>query len=132
MHRKSIWVWCLTLLVGCSQEVDPPKRVISVAKRPGTAEVKTPTAESRIVAKGSFTFSVTNDLEDHHRYMSSTEHNCAERTSVLRYLAVYDEESRLINEDRDLEIEVDFEPGSVGEVEFELACLAPALEGNNV
>lgn len=137
MRSHTIWVWCLTaLLIGCEANVAKPKQQdsqqLTIDRKEGYVELRIATIISRVAvvkAATPLTYTVTEDSEDQAKYVSRTEHDCSAATSTLKYLAVYNKTTNEMIEDGDIDIVLDFEPGSLGQAELELAC---EKEGPNV
>lgn len=149
MLSQAVRVWCLgaaLLLGGCevhvavdSEPAPRPQLVTVVKQNDGYYELKAGETVSKIVVihagsgeSQSQTISYTYDAEDNAYYAARTVHDCDEKTSTIKYFAIYDEHNALI-EAHDVDVDVDLDPGSLGEAEFELACKDQlAKDPNNV
>lgn len=130
MRSLEVWVWGLStalVLTGCEVrlKVEEPTTPVRVSKKDGYVELKLNTIVSKVAVVKTATpqtYTVTEDSEDTTKYVARTEHNCLSATSTLKYLAAYDKLSNtLLNED-EVDIVLDFEPGSLGQAELDLAC----------
>ena len=134
MRRQAVWIWGLAFLVlgGCQvadkQEVDKldGKEKPSMVSAENIIILKVGTVTSKVMVLSSappVTLSLTEDTEDSSSYVAETEHDCSAKTSTLKYLAVFDEQRRLIVESEE-ETLLEVEPNSLGEAEQRLACSA--------
>lgn len=106
-------------------DAQPAKKPqVSMIKHPEFVELRNALVVSRVKVLNTeppMTVTYTVDEGDKTSYAARTEHDCATNVSTLKYLAVYDSEMKLVEEST-VEMELDIEPGSLGEAELTLAC----------
>ena len=126
MYRLAVWVCCLAL-AGCQFSIgvsSKPTATVKVIKHPGFTELQKDKIVSKVqVIDGTpkVTLTLTEDSSEPVIYVAKTEHDCKTRTSTLKYLAVFDKDEKLL-EERELELDLEVTPDSIGEAELTLAC----------
>lgn len=119
MYRHAVWICCLAI-VGCEA---PPTDIVELHVSEQLAlNVKVTSIEPPT------TLMMTYDKESNVTYVSKTVHDCDAKRSTLNYLAVFDSDKRLIGE-HNVEIDVNFELGSIAEAELKLACQSVPIKG---
>ena len=122
MYRFSAWLCCL-VLAGCESRVAVVTPV-TVVKHPAFTELRNDRIVSKVRVLESMppvTLTFTTDEDDVKvSYAARTEHDCQARISTLKYLAVFNSDE-LVNES-EVNVEIEVEPGSIGEAELVLAC----------
>lgn len=127
MRCIQVWLWSLTLLVGCeantaTKPVKDPVTVITADN--GRHELRKGNMVSQVTvvrSKKPVTLSILTDPDSKLVYVANTEHDCARRISTLRFLATYDEDMKPLETSSKV-IELDIEAGSLAEAELNLAC----------
>lgn len=129
MHRLPVWLCCLAL-IGCELRVNVDSKpnqpeVITATKHLGFTELKYKNVTAHVNVLNTIppmTETLTIDGDEKSAYISRTEHDCSEHTSTLKYLALLDDNAKIIAQDDTLNVELDIEPDSLGEAEYRLAC----------
>ena len=71
--------------------------------------------------KQSFSIVEIKDETGITKYVAKSEHNCEAKTSITRYLAIYNN-GNLIDEELDLQEVYEIESDSLAEIEFNYSC----------
>lgn len=128
MRRQALWLWCLIALSGCEAKLSAnisSTPAVAVTQRDTYVELKSSNLTAkvkRLETEPPTTISLMQDAEEGVSYTSLTEHDCVTRVSTLKYLAIYDGQLNLVSEQDNVGLQLDIEPGSLGEAELDLAC----------